>query len=358
MKIGILTFHCAHNYGAVLQTYALQQYLKSIGHEVYVLDYRPDFLTRGYKPSLSLSFSGKSLKRFLNNFYTQLLTGRYLRKRYSNFSNFINNRLNLKKYNSELTDIDYIFLGSDQIWSPEITGKKFDDNYFAYNANCKIVSYAASSNKTSFTPEEQGYLKRMFKRFFAISVREESLRAIIQECSTIPVKCVLDPTFLPGKSCFEDLASDSLMNKDYILVFELNLMDNLRKMGRELGKQTNSRVIYLTGYPYISRVHNSLTDISPEEMLSLFKNAKCIITSSFHGTAFSLIFNKPFFTVKKNSPSDKRMESLLNKLGLLDRFIDITDMPTYSKIDYGKVNPLLAKEVQESKNFINEALKS
>ena len=131
MKIGIFTFHCAHNYGAVIQCYGLQQYLKSIGHQVYVVDYRPQYFD--FYQSSHIEFSRTDgIKSFIKAKISDLLVGRSRRKRREAFESFITKKLKLTPYiaNNDYSDFDAIILGSDQIWNPGITGGNYDEVFF------------------------------------------------------------------------------------------------------------------------------------------------------------------------------------------------------------------------------------
>ena len=358
MKIGILTFHCAHNYGAVLQTYALQEFLRERGNEVYVIDYRPEYLTKQYRESLLSSIKEIPIPSFIKHLVMEPFIGPHLRCRYNKFDNFISDYLNLKPYNNpELSEYDAVILGSDQIWSPNITGDKFDDNYFASKAECRIISYAASSNLSGFSEIEKSYLKSQLSRFYAISVREKSLCLNLSKFVTSNITTVVDPTLLAGAEVFEKIIVNSKRrNEDYVLCFELNPYKEVREISVDIARQLHSKVVYLAGYPYPNRIFNSITDISPSEMLRLVRDARCIVTSSFHGSCFSLIFGRPFYVVRKGNSGDARFVSMLEDFGIKERMINKYERPVFSGIDYTKVTESMNKFIHNSRSFLETAL--
>ena len=220
MKIGILTFHCAHNYGAVIQCYGLQQYLKSLGHEAYVIDYRPYYLDVYKLPQLSISRI-KDIPTYLKTLVKHILVGNVDEKRYQAFEDFIAQRLNLISYtpHQDYSDFDAIVVGSDQIWNPMVTGGCFDDEFFGFNAKCKVISYAASSRFVSLSDEQKVYLKSRLDKIDSISVRESSLKKLLQPLTDKPIAHVIDPSFLPDVVEYENLCPPIKEKKDYVLVY-------------------------------------------------------------------------------------------------------------------------------------------
>ena len=359
MKIGILTFHCAHNYGAVIQCYGLQQYLKSLGHDVYVIDYRPSYLD-GYKlPQLSIT-NIKNISTYIKELTKHIFIGKVQKKRYHAFEDFITQKFRLLSYTThqDYSDFDAIVVGSDQIWNPLITGGCFDDEFFGFNAKCKVISYAASSRFASLSDEQKAYLKSRLDKIDCISVRESSLRQLLQPLTDNPIAHVIDPSFLPDVVEYENLCTSIKEKKDFVLVYELQRNKETLLRAHEVAKRLGCEVIELVGIvspKYLGKKFRM--EVGPCEFLSYIKNARCIVTTSFHGLALSLKFQKNFYSLRQGHDADLRTESLLSKIGLLSRFVPLKQpLTTFEEVDYSKITHSLNKELESSKAFIAEAL--
>ena len=323
MKIGILTFHCAHNYGAVLQCYALQEYLKSFGHEVYVIDYRPQYLKYGlfvwYK---WFSFNPlKCLKKIL----WQIHTFSIQRNRSIKFENFIHNKINLRELNLRSCnhDIDCFVFGSDQIWRKN--REVFDPVYFAdFNAakNRKLISYAASMGINSLSDNEKKQISKWLKRFSIITVREKYLKELLQPLTDKKIYNVIDPTFLLQPQDWDEIAINPSLNKPYVLIYQVIYNQSVYNIAQKAATEIGASIIEIvSNVKETINSHQTVQTASPEEFLGWFRNAKFVVTTSFHGTAFSLIFNRPFVSIKQNRLSDLRIESMLSQIQLSNRFV-------------------------------------
>lgn len=355
MKIGILTFHCAHNYGAVLQTYALQEYLCSRGYEVRIIDYRPKALVSYYK-LFDLRYC-LSLKTFLS----KVLLYPIAKKRAINFERFIQTQLQVEQICMDSSDNDYdVFIfGSDQIWNPYLL-KGFDKIYFGeFNAATgrKCVAYAASMGKTTLTTSEYEFLKKALNTFQAISVRELSLKKLLAPISDKPITVVADPTFLLNRDYWTKMTSKPKTCKPYVLVYQVVKDPNSMRIANHIAQQISGEIIELKAM--LSLLHqSSYQSASPEDFVSYFKYAACVITTSFHGTAFSIIFQRPFYTLKLDTRVDTRSEALLSQLMLLDRMVDKNATVSFSDIDYSRVLPALEKMRSASIDFLNASLET
>lgn len=354
MKVGILTFHCAHNYGAVLQAYALQEYLKSLGHHVEIIDYRPDYLLAPYKlfkPYKSL------LKRFGQLPWLPL---RMLRRR--RFNDFISRKLELSC--SPQPDIftgcryDAYILGSDQIWNSHITrGDVTFLGAFDRPAGSKLISYAASTevlqegSSVDYTTEKQ-YLEK----FSAIGVREDLLRDQIQPLVDTTVLTTLDPTLLVDPIVFENI-TESTQDSDFLLVYQVKKDANTALFAEKIMEQENiAHHVELIASVERTDLLNSHAAASPGAFVHLFKNADYVVTTSFHGTVFSIIFRKQFVCVMNKARGNYRISSLLKKLGIEDRMVYTIDEIPDQPIDYDVVSKRLEALRKESREFIATAL--
>lgn len=371
MKIGILTFHCAHNYGAVLQAYALQEYLKSCGHQVEIIDYRPDYLVRGYKafpfPSLRnvsllrkvkrLAYWGLTLPWRIKAFPVKL-------QRRKGFEKFINEKMNLSEprftegESVPAEKYDAIIFGSDQIWSPRHTNggdPVFLGNFSAPKGTLKIA-YAASAGAASATLGENPIFADALKNFDAIGVRESNLAESLQPRTDLKIETVLDPTLLVDRSVWDKIAYSNKprIREKYVLVYQVAYNPEADRIAEELAEQIGAKIVSIwAGYKLDQ---GSIKKETPEQFVAWFKNATCVVTTSFHGTAFALINEIPVYYVSNGSATENRPKQILGALGLEDRVIAHHSHPKFSDIDYSNVD--LAKLQSASREFLSRHLKS
>lgn len=337
MKIGILTFHCAYNYGAVLQCYALQKFLIQMGHDVSVIDYRPKSITNVYKWFKIRLILRKNLYKSVKEMF--LLYGR--KKRYDTFRRFSENYQRLAPVSSiNENPYDIILIGSDQVWNYDLTNG-FDDYYwgnFPHPKNTLIISYAASM-QDSWPNEMSIRIKQNLENFRQISVREISLAAKLTELSGgRRIFQVVDPTLLLDCEDWDVLAKAPRMEKPYLLLFQVGRRNKKTEhIAEEMAKRQNLPILRLS--TLVSwETSRMVMNTSPEEFVGLFKNASFVVCSSFHGTVFSLIFNRPFVSVRMREGRDNRVENLLGQLGLTDHFVDVLNKDsdyTYNSVSEG-----------------------
>ncbi len=354
MKIGVLTFHCAHNYGAVLQCYATQEFLRSKGHDVEIINYRPQYLLQPYLLFNKKRVLSKSPIRFIKNLIIEFIYFKLRYKRWKGFNKFINKYLNLsEKVDSETipSKYDIYIVGSDQIWNNKIT--KGDDVFFCKfpfeKGNRKYISYAASMEATVLdTNSSYHYLLRDFD---AISVREEKLQALLAPFTPLPIQHVLDPTLMVSPKIWKSLLPQTTNYEKNVVVYQVRGNNQTIRIAESIANQIGAKTKILVAN-LASKSHNKFQDATPIDFVDTICNAACVVTTSFHGTAFSVIFNRPFYTVKLNDGWDTRSESLLKSISLEDRMIGIDDTPTFSNIDYSNVNIKLEKLRLESQDFL------
>lgn len=367
MKIGILTFHRAHNYGAVLQAYALQTYLQDASHEVEIIDYRPSFIENSYKLFKRIkpkSSRSKLLKIFA--FLPSLLLStptNYLsrRKRQRYFTKFIASKL---KCSSEsftqgsipTTHYDLIIVGSDQVWNTNIT-RGFDNLYwgeFTTETPARKITYAASSSFYSFSDEQKNKIANLLKNFDNISVREETLKNYLKDNFNTESTTVLDPTLLVDSSLWQNLAQKA-SNSPYVLTYFAN--NKTLNPAKKLAKEKEIKAIGVFDGSSIKNLTSlNVKSFKVEEFVGLFKDADFVVCSSFHGLAFSIIFNKQFYYLgHKNNHNSDRALSLLKNLDIEDRFVEEINEIT-QEIDYKKVNEKLENLREKSRRFLDENL--
>lgn len=351
MKIGILTFHCAHNYGAVLQVYATQEQLKSMGHEVEVIDYRPNYLLYPYTYEITIKNLFENPLKTVLQWLKMKMISVYHRccavERRKGFDQFVTTKLNLSHRTFfepfvENYDYDCFVIGSDQVWNSMIT-KKMDPVFwgdFRIRKDAKIITYAASMPLYSLSEIEKKQLENKMSNFYAISVREQELKYFLMKNICVSAKVVLDPTLLVQNFVWKKIAVSPKINRRYVLHYTLG---GLGKTSINLAKKIAHQIdgVVVT----ISLKKGVKGDVyyvvpTPEEFVGWFEFADFVVTSSFHGTSFALLYQKPFYSIIRGIDKDSRQRSLLSDLGLSERLISVGELPDYNKIDY---TPVLLK---------------
>lgn len=341
MRIGILTFHYACNYGAMLQAYATQRLLLSLGYEVEVIDYRNTLVEEGY----SVWNFKKDLLKTLPRAFSRAV-------RNSRFFGFMKERLLLS--DDDFDRFDALLFGSDQIWNERITGG-FDKVYWGdFQTRARKIAWAASANVLSFSDLE--YVSKCLSSFSAVSVREESLKALIQPVTTFPVECVQDPTLLLGRDEWEKLSGPA-GDGGYVLAYPMLYDDLVIETARSIAERKGLRLVILSKNASYRPYRNMIQWAGPEEFVSCFVKASVVVTSSFHGTAFSVIFKKPFMAVVESGKRNLRVESLLHSLGLDDRISDGSDIEVVDRpVDGEGIDRALAGFRRDAIDFLNRSL--
>lgn len=361
MKIGIFTFHCAQNYGAVLQTYGLQEYLLSLGHDVYVIDYRPDYLTAPYK---IFTFKWERGKANFWTFLREILTVPIRLGRLLLFKKFVSKNLRLYKLdlNQKDNDFDAFIYGSDQIWNPKLTGG-FDDVYFGKipaATNKQLFSYAASVGDIShLTSSDKAYLKDALGRFTAISVRENDFQELLNNEIGLNSCCVCDPVLLAGDEIFDRLTMNApcrLSKNKYLMLFQLEVInDTIISYAKKIA--TSLAIDFVNVISRRETLDRSIHQcLSAESFLNYIKNSSLVFTTSYHGTVFSILYRKQFYTISVNPSVDSRALSLLSAVGLESRLIN-TSQKDIRSINYNDIESSLMDYVRLSRNFVNNNLK-
>lgn len=357
MKVGILTFNSAHNFGAVLQCYSLYKTLVSLGHDTYVIDYRPKYLA-SYKPVFGIrDVFNRNIISLPKRFYKY----KYWRKIYDSYVSFEKTYMKLTRscYNQNdikliSSDFDYIILGSDQIWNTKYNCN--DSIWYGIDNNVKQITYAASAGSCDFTLKEIDIFKNKLNVFDAISVREDNLRISLQEFYRKKIETVLDPSLIGSKSIWE-LWYKPIIKKDYILLYQARQSDDIFRIAKILSNQMgNIDIIPVDFYGNVEKNGYSTYVASPQEFVSLIHNAKCIVTTSYHGTAFSILNQKNFYCLKLYDGADERTEYLLKQLNLSNRMIDYSCSPTFEEIDYTEVNIKLDSLKQDSLKYLKNTI--
>lgn len=359
MKIGILTFHRAHNYGAVLQCFALQEVLKGMGHEVEVIDYRQPWIEDFYK-AFSMQVLRKRYKgikrscRYILNYSKRVKVVMAKRPLYESFRD---RYLSLSRpCNKNLPqNYDAYIIGSDQLWGLHCIGDVPDPVYlgrFKHPSTSKVIGYAISTNKESIVRLSNTCLKEDIRNFDTLSLREQFAIDEVKRITAKDIDLCIDPTLLTTKETWEPLTTNSKWkNKKYVLIYQVRGSGEAKKYifntATDIAKQISDDC----------EVVNINTDLpTVEEFVSMFKYASYVVTSSFHATVFSLIFNTPFFSVKLNDGKDGRYVNLLKSIGAEDKIIQVGDTVCLSKKSFDNINEEILKLRRHSLDYLTKSL--
>ena len=368
--IRLVSFQNAFNFGAVLQAFGLQQTIKSLDYnDVKFLNYTPKYLSDRYNPfTKELLFPYRTLKGFISwcIHYPFFLVSRLYRNLV--FKRSIRDILDQTDYkiienvNSYEENVDVLICGSDQIWNTAITGL-YDPillGMISFKHLGYVASYAASTEMSDLSEENVNKLKEYIQNFKYISVREAPVKDILQKYITNDISVCVDPTILCGRGAFDRIASPRIVKKDYIVVYAYDAYDpailNLIHQIPDL-KNYPIHIILLGAktlhYFFDSKVHSA---ISVQDFLSYIKYAKYVVTNSFHGLAFSLLFGKNF-NVAFCEGKHVRCLSLLQQLGLEERLVYNGNSCNWDVLNYDGINSKIDGIRKESLNYLKEVLR-
>lgn len=366
MRIALLTLHTPLNFGSALQAFALCSVLSDRGHEVELVDYwRPGdrgsqlFLARlgdgdGPFPTRTKEAVGRTIE------------GIVARRR---FWPFLRARtlLSTRRYRSYEVlagappDADVYMTGSDQVWNSVYNGGVDRALYLDFGADTVLrVAYAASFGLDSIPSSQHDEMKHLLRRFDAISTRERQGVEILSELG-FSADSVLDPTLLIDQAGWRFVAGDPEAQEEYVLCYcvEEKYMQDTARIAKEVALRMGGCRVYNVTFGGPRRrmrgVDRNLYFSSPKEFLKLFAGAAFVVTGSFHGTAFSLNFNKPFLSLCPPLYGS-RVRELLELVGLSDRLIAADGVADMAQIDYSAVNVRLQELRASSLEFLDAAL--
>lgn len=351
MKVGVLTFHFAHNYGAVLQCFALARHLQSRGHETFVINHTIEHIKQNYKWFNIHRIVRKNVFEGLKEIF--LLSRR--RKRWTQFNQFFSHAFSVRE-ESDISDLSYVVVGSDQVWNTSITSG-FDRFYWGNApeiADARKISYAASMGRALASIDQRKMLS-LLGNFANISVRENDLALKLKESNLgKEIYVVPDPTLLLNKSQWESVAKTTLDPDSYVLVYQVRMSEKTNAIATEIASKMEKKIVYLSPN-VVQKQSLEVLDASPEVFLGLVKNAAFVVTSSFHGSVFSAIFEKRFLCVKLNDGCDSRSQTLLESLGLENRFVDSLERYEERDIDWESVQQRISILQKNANNFFTSS---
>lgn len=352
-KVGILTFYLNHNYGSTLQCYALKKVIENI------TDYEVQVIPHTFVKQIDNGFGEKHLYDKYN-------------KRIAMFDDFLKNEIGCTEQHIEVLNeenapiCDYYVVGSDVVWDTYLTGsdKAFFLN-FAQNLDCVKIAYAPSLNGRSEDKLNTELFKEYIDKFDYLSIREERDIQYLNKFTKKEIKKVVDPTLLLDRYVYDKLLDKKRKKeKNYILVYLIYdnteniqmILNYVNRVALEKDMEVVHFIYNIPNYVFGKRGKSFAFD-GPKDFLWYVKNADLIITNSFHGTAFSIIFEKPFYSLIRRD-SKVKTAALLHDLNLEDRIWkpQIQTEVINFEINYSEVNKRLEKLKQESYNYLKKAL--
>ncbi len=362
MKVGVITFHSANNYGATLQTWALQKVLKDYGLDAGVIHYHPDIIDELYDPMQGTSGLGRLGKEFVLS-----LTNPDSLKRYQKFHTFLARKFNLigdfktyeeiKKANLRL---DAYITGSDQVWNPAHIGG-FDPAYYLDFAEpgSRRISYGASVGSDFIHPKYKEDMRKSLSAYTGISIRESSIKEAVQELTEVPVQVVLDPTMLLVKEDYEEIKVKSPIKEPYILVYMIEKNDQVISLANTISISLGLPVIQRRPTKGLTNQLPPFYTADAGEFLGLVEGASYVITNSFHGTVFSVLYEKPFVSML-HSDTGSRTVDLLTELGLQSHLLydleDFRDFSMFKLINREQVKEQIDQMKITSREFLVRSL--
>lgn len=363
MRVGVLTFHSAHNYGAVLQAYALSAFLKKNGCDVEFVNYTPSYLKkRDAIFSAPENFGARAVLRCLANNFCRFLALRSLAARRRKFDDFAKENFALTpvvdKSSIEALQKDAIFFGSDQIWNPRLTDGGDDIYLGRFKSSARKVAYAVSAGAFADELFESKRNRQALENFDMLSARERHLADRVSRIAGRDCPVLLDPVFLLEASDFSRIESDIAFG-DYLFVYELSECKDIMKMARKIAAEKGLKIVRLKATYKLELPFGKLIDVSPQQFLSLVKNAKCVLTTSFHGTALSVIFRRDFYFVSMGRKNEGRISQLLGGFNLSSRITSVGEFEKFAPVQWGEdVERAIAELSDKSRRFVIEALNS
>ena len=352
MKIGILTHHYIKNYGAFLQTYALQETLKKEfpDDDIYVINY---INRRHLCINIGGWFRFNPKKDSIRSYLQKITIPHIFNKFEKKYLKTTKKVYNVKQVNN--LNFDCIIIGSDEVWNYD-DKKSYDPIKFGKGLTCKkIITYAPSIGKANLNhiPKE---IKEGLKNIESFSAREDGAEKLVKKLTNKECKRVLDPTLLYEFPIYHSKIVDRLKNEKYILMYYCDGLPKEQKNKIIDYAKKKGLKIYGAG-EYKQWFDNFPINIDPFEWVEMYRNAEMVFTGTFHGTVFSIKSQKNFFNYTNNPSRIKKVGSLLKQLKIEDRIIKTEELKRIKSIDYNKINAELKKEQSYSIDYLHKNIK-
>lgn len=351
-KVGIVTWYCSKNYGSQLQAYALLTVLERIGFKAYfikmthypIIKAALEFIL--YRIYIIRAFSLFALSKKRVYF-----TKKYLREIY------------LDNDNPSFATLSHVICGSDQIWAPNVFSPYYMLDFVPNEVN--KISYAASIGLEYIPDNLQESYKKYVGRINYVSVRENKGQELLKKRCGIDSKVVLDPTLLLDKEGWNMIKVKSTIEKKYIFCYFLRGNHNYKKLVKDYAEINGCEIYGVSDNEDDSSWMNTFThdQVGPSEFIGMIEGSQCVITDSYHGTIFSMIYHKPFLLFERFSSSDticqnSRIEQLKTYFGIDKSIVraDSISKIEISQVNYDEFENTLAKLREGSINFLTKAL--
>ena len=350
MDVKIITFHRALNYGAVLQCFALQKAIGNLGADASVYDYCNPKISDNYK---ILKLNGS----IINNIF-QIVTAPIKVKKKNAFNNFIKENIPLS---SSFKDSDIFITGSDQVWNWRASD--FDKHYFldfvgkSENKNSYAASFGLSDIEESYVSE----YKNLLSDFTNISVREKTGQQLLSKICGRESTLLPDPIFLLLRSDWKSLLNENSRNKKgFILLYLMAKTQSAINFAKRLSQTTGLKVVFIDNYEIKNmRSFKVKRGIGPKEWLDLFWNCEYVVTNSFHGTSFSILFNKKMYVelLPESYGVNSRLKDILQQYGLEDRIINPAKADNISdSINWSSINDKISENRAEGLSYLKKVI--
>lgn len=369
MKLGILTYHRAHNYGALLQAFALRQFLRAQGHEVEFIDYWPAEHEAEYawwKPMPASKNTVRWIKRIVYN----LLYAVPSYRRYRKFRQFISTTLQLPtkaKYTQKeeflYDDVELAIIGSDQVWrnyEQENLHIGYDVTYYALTLpyHTRAITYAVSMGIIKMSDEEKFFFKQSVGRFSTLLVREKELQSTLKHFGqTSEVVC--DPTLLlPKEEWNKLLPANRYHRKPYLLYYAVREDAAAYQLAQKIAQERHLQIVVIAARIHLGRFREKQYE-GPIDFIHAVRDADFVVATSFHGTAFSIIFERQFLTCSLGKMAD-RVVTLLAATGIDRHYVANpqdqihTDIPT---INYESLRENYNAYIRKSADLLTQSLR-
>ena len=358
MKIYTLTF-LINNYGSVLQAYALQSRLKELGTEPTIIikgtNKRPSLLSRFY--SLLLVFKPVKHYSLIQRIKKRLHVRKYAEKN-RKLHKFLEENISIttmedeRQFLNEIPSTAVFLVGSDQIWSMALAPLSgWYTLHWAENSANRKYSYAASIGLDSLTEEQLISYSKELTKFEVVSLRERHALNLLSPLFPEKIRQDLDPTLLYDGDFWRKLKSPKLVQEPYVFVYMLRPDENVIRLSKKIANERKCKVVYTGLLADNYKGVTTVCDAGIAEFLSYIDNADVVIANSFHGTVFSVLFEKPFLSVKVASTSS-RVESFLSMVGLMSQYVENVNQDYSLTVNFAEVRRILEKEREKSLNYL------
>lgn len=375
-KVGLITIHGINNFGSLLQAYATQKTIEMMGYKCEIINYMypNEYHLKQMKVHNPYAVQKLSfIQRVKAHFYNKYVLPSVVKRKTELFKRERERLLKLTEcYESKESLIknpphfDIYMTGSDQVWNPRYL---YDDTTFflPFIRGSKKIAYSASFGSTEIDERYQRMMRPLLSDYQFISTREESGVRLIRDICGRQAVSTCDPTLLLSAEEWKIVFNDPpLVKGNYILCYVLTYTANPYPYAYELikyiKKQLKMKVVFIdeTGKYWCDIRNKSIQTYGPRDIINLFQNASFIVSSSFHGTAFSINFRKDFYSIFPRDVKDERQESLLARVGALDRLIRVDDkFPEKERLyinNWDEISKRLEDYVALSKNYLISAL--